>query len=404
LNNKYTIIISGVFPPEPVVSAKLSFDLAENLAKEKNVVVISPAPTRPYKFNFGEKKNCVAIGFNHIIANSYTCPKSRLIGRMRESYSFGKYCYRFIQKNKDTIDCIYANAWPLFAQLLIVRAAKKNNIPIALHIQDIYPESLSNKTAILDKALNVFLRPVDRYILKNATAVIAISDKMKNHLSKTRNIDAAKIKVVPNWQDETGFVQHRQTQRSQPAQERPFTFMYLGNIGPVAGVNLLIDAFVQADIPNSQLIIAGSGSMREQLEKKCEALNFRDIEFGDVPEGKVPEVQAQADVLLLPVAKGAASSSIPSKLPAYMFSAKPVIACVDENTDTANAIMEANCGWVLPPEDANRLSAMMKEVSTLPQEILKEKGEKGFNYGIRNFSKEKNLRKLIKIVSELYKI
>jgi glycosyltransferase involved in cell wall biosynthesis len=398
-NNKYTLIISAVFPPEPVVSAKLSFDLAKELAKKKSVVIISPNPTRPYQFNFEGKRNCVDADFNHIIADSYTYPQSGLIGRMRESYSFGKYCYRFIQKDKDAIECIYANTWPLLAQLLTVCAAKKNNIPIALHIQDVYPESLSNKMPVFGKALNVLLRPFDRYVLNNSARVIAISDKMKNYLMKMRHIDSIKVSVVHNWQDESEFIRYNQSIQNE--KKNTFTFMYLGNIGPVAGLNLLIDAFAQANIPNSKLIIAGSGSMKEQLKEKCEALHLKNIEFLYVPEGKVPEIQARADALLLPIKKGAALSSIPSKFPAYMFSGKPVIACVDENTDTANAIIESNCGWVLPPENVSRLAAMMKEIVILPQEKLKEKGKNGFNYAIWNFSKKKNLMRLVKIINQM---
>jgi glycosyltransferase involved in cell wall biosynthesis len=399
-SNKYTLIISAIFPPEPVVSARLSFDLAKELAKKKSVVVISPKPTRPCKFNFKGKENYIDAGFSHIIADSYTYPQSGLIGRMRESYSFGKYCYRFIQKHKDAIDCIYANTWPLFAQLLTVYAAKKNNIPIALHIQDIYPESLANKMLIFGQIFNVFLRFLDRYILNNATCIIAISGKMKIYLAKTRKIDVSKIHVVHNWQDEAEFIQYNQSIPN--IEKRTFVFMYLGNIGPVAGVNLLIDAFVQADVPDSKLIIAGSGSMKEQLKEKCKLLQLKAIEFLDVSDGNVPIVQSSADVLLLPIRKGAASSSIPSKLPAYMFSEKPIIASVDENTDTANAIKDSNCGWILPPEDVNSLSAMMKEVVMLPHEKLKEKGKKGFNYAILNFSKGENLMELVKIIDEIY--
>ena len=47
-----------------------------------------------------------------------------------------------------------------------------------------------------------------------------------------------------------------------------FVFMYLGNIGPVAGVETIIQAFCQLDNPNMFLVIAGSGSKKEsRLER-----------------------------------------------------------------------------------------------------------------------------------------
>lgn len=397
--NKMILIISAVFPPEPVVSARLSLDIADNLSQTNRVTVLSPKPTRPYGFHFEEK----SVGhhpFVHIVANSYICPELKFIGRLRESYSFGKYCQKFICENKNKISAIYANTWPLFGQFFAVKAAKKHHIPIIIHVQDIYPESLFNKIPYFKKILTAFLLPIDKYILKQAAHIIAISGNMKLHLAQTRNINQQKITVINNWQDESLFVHYRNSKTVKQSDTR-FTFMYLGNIGPVAGVDLLINAFCQIQpVQNTRLVIAGSGSMKDSLQQKCEKLKIENIEFWSVPDGKVPEIQDYADVLLLPIKKGAAHSSIPSKLPAYMFSAKPIIACVDDESDTANSIGSANCGWIVPPENVSMLSTKLQEVINLPKSELVQKGENGRNYALRNLSKKENLNKLVSIIRE----
>ena len=137
--------------------------------------------------------------------------------------------------------------------------------------------------------------------------------------------------------------------------DAPFTYMYMGNVGPLAGIEVLFDAFSKAGLKDARLIIAGSGPAKDSLQKKAASYSQR-IEFWEVPSGKVPEVQAQADVMLLPVRKGYAKYSVPSKLPAYMFSAKPVIASVDEDSDTALCIVESGAGWRIAPEDVTALS------------------------------------------------
>lgn len=393
------LVISALFPPEPVVSAKLSFDIATALS-DNNITIISPRPCRPLGFQFGKESK--TFNFKHIQLNSYICPQSKLIGRFRESYSFGNYCSKFIKPNSQNIDVVYANTWPLMAQLLTVKAARKKNIPIIIHVQDVYPESLVNKLPVIGKILNWLLLPIDNYTLRNATKVIAISDKMKSYLVKTRKLDKKKVHVISNWQNEEEFIRFSQSKQGDNL-NNDFTFMYLGNIGPVAGVDILIDGFVKANLTDCRLVIAGSGSQKETLQKKCTEQQLTNIEFWDVPDGKVPEIQDQADVMFLPIKKGAASSSIPSKLPAYMFSAKPIISCVDENSDTANAIREANCGWVLSPEDVNSLAQQMKEVISLPKEILTQKGESGFDYAIQNFSKKNNLQKIVTVITEIAK-
>lgn len=391
------LIISAIFPPEPVVSAKLSFDIANVLSERNTVSVISPRPSRPFGFQFLDESIC--LSFKHIQLNSFTCSSSNPIGRFKESYSFGKHSYQYIVNNQANIDIIYANTWPLFGQYFAVKAARKYNIPIVIHVQDIYPESLIQKIPKLKRLIEFLLLPVDKYILRNATQVVAISDQMKSYLASTRNLKEEKIAVVQNWQDETAFIHYKSTINPLTEKKKPFTFMYLGNIGPVAGIELLINAFAHADVPNSKLVIAGSGAIKETLQAMVKDMNTSSIEFWSVPEGKVPEIQEQADVMLLPIKKGAAGSSIPSKLPAYMFSQKPIIACVDENSDTANAVILSDCGWVLPPENVDRLIHLMKEILSLPKEVLCHKGKNGFDYAIQNFSKKNNLQKIITVIN-----
>ena len=180
------LIITAVFPPEPVVSANLSYDIAKAVHQVgTKVVVLSPKPSRPQNYMFPKEK--VRLPFEHITSDSFVCPQSKLLGRFRESYSYGKTTYKYIKKHREEIDVIYANTWPLFAQYYLAKAAKKYNIPYYIHIQDIYPESYCHKMPkILGTLLYGLLIPMDKYVLRNAKGVFAISPAMKSYLAKTR--------------------------------------------------------------------------------------------------------------------------------------------------------------------------------------------------------------------------
>src|SRR5690606_26559762 len=93
-----------------------------------------------------------------------------------------------------------------------------------------------------------------------------------------------------------------------------------------------------------------------------------------------------------------AYSSIPSKLPAYMFSAKPIIGSLDVDSDTALAIIESGAGVVREPENEALLVKAMREAASRPAEDIKIMGENGFNYAMKNFSKKQNLQKIINII------
>ena len=224
---------------------------------------------------------------------------------------------------------------------------------------------------------------------------------MKDYLIKTRKLKDDKIIIIPNWQDEEIFIS--QPNQSYNIDEKSFKFMYLGNIGPAAGVDLLIHSFHKADLNNAQLIIAGSGSDREHCMKIDNQYQNINIHFIDAPSHLVPSLQASANVLILPLKKGIGLTASPSKLPAYMFSKKPIIACVDEDSDTANAVISSNSGWVLPPENVDSLAQLMKEIVKFPKEVLSQKGKNGFDYAIENFSKKRNLQKIITLITETCK-
>jgi glycosyltransferase involved in cell wall biosynthesis len=396
------LIVSANFPPEPIAAANISYDLATELSKEWKVTVLTPRPSRPCGFSFSHKAN-YSREFNHIILNSFTCPESKVLGRMYESYSFGKYAVQYIKKHHREITCVYVSVWPLFAQYMIVKASRRLALPTIVHIQDIYPESLANKLPFFRNFVNKALLPVDRYILKNASHIIANSEKMRFVFKSTRGIPFHKITTVKNWQDESKFIltQDPQVKTSISNNEnKPFTFMYLGNIGPVAGVDFLIRSFIKANLEKCRLIIAGSGSQKERCMQISEFHKSTNIFFVDVPSGKVTETQNSADVMLLPIIKGASLSSIPSKLAAYMFSKKPIIACVENESDIAIGIREADCGWIVSPEDTDSLIIAMKDAISKSKKVLLQYGENGFNYALENYSRQKNLQLLVSTFSQ----
>lgn len=402
MENKNVLIISGVFYPEPIVSAGIITDLAIELSKIYHVTVLRPKPSRPMGFEIPEY-NYDHFSFKVIEIESYICPASSLLGRFRESYSMGKWSVRYIQENYKELSFIYNAPWHIFGRHMVAKTALKYGIPYITPVQDIYPESLSSKIpnfSLLRRIVNNFFLPYDKFLLNHASRIHTISEKMVDYLSNTRNIPNNKFVVIRNWQNERDFENYTKKKISD-FQNENFTFMYLGNIGPLAGIDVLFDALKEAHLVNARLVVAGSGSAKQGLMEKAKEYSECKIEFWDVPRDKVPETQDKADVMVLPVKKGYALSSIPSKLPAYMFSKKPVLASVDYDSDTAICIRDSNSGWVALPEDICSISEAMKKAFSAASEERAKMGVNGFNYAIENFSKFNNLTKLVNACVEV---
>ncbi len=390
------LIVTAIFPPEPVVSANLSFDIANALSTEEEVVVISPPPTRPFGMTFDQNEISKEYPFDHIVLDTYTCPESKLLGRIKESYSLGVASKKYIEENHQKIEVIYANTWPLFAQKYLVESASKYNIPLVLHIQDIYPESLSEKIPFVGPLINTLLLPVDTKILKNSTKIVTISYKMRDYLIESRHLEEDKISVVRNWQDDDMFINFKDQNQSQ--KNELFTFMYLGSISPTAGVDLLIHAFGKADLKDAMLIIAGGGSDKEKCMAIAQGYHDKEIQFYEVSGNEVPDMQSKADVLMLPLKRGVAKTALPSKLTAYMLSAKPIIASIDTDSEPADIIRDNDCGIVVEPEDEQELMRCMRDISQKSSDELSTMGEKSFNYAKEHLSRKHNLSKLMTII------
>lgn len=392
MKDKNILIVSCVFPPEPVVSANISYDLATELSKDYLVKVIAPPSSRPLGFSFKTIKR-PKEAFEKITTKSYVCAKSQIIGRFYESYSFGKKVSKYIDTNHNQIDGVYQNSWPLLSQFLIVKTCKKYNIPIITHIQDIYPETLINKLPYLKSFFYKLLLPLDKYILAYSSTVITISGGMKDYLSKERKLSSDRVKVVFNWQKD-------QKQDNENHLSVKFTITYLGSLSPSAQIESIIQAVGELENPEITLVIAGSGSEETKLKSIADKYKNAVIQFRTAKPEDVAKIQSQADVLVLPLRNGVGKLALPSKLVSYMMSEKPILAIVELDCDTANIINTANCGWVVAQDHNEQLKQLISKLLTIDRAILLEKGKNSRTYAQQMLTKEVNLKRLSQLIME----
>lgn len=391
---KSVLLVSCVFPPEPVVSARLSDDIYKALKEEGiGIKVFHPKATRPNGYQFDES---ITIGSDEIVSDSFTCPESTLFGRFKESFSFGKATARYIQQYHQEIDSIYANTWPLFGQYYLAKAAKKYGIPYYMHIQDIYPESYCYKMPkVLGYILRRLLLPMDKYVLKNAGGIIVISPSMIPFLSASRGVEASKFTLVRNWQDDSIYIE-----AYKPIDKKAnyCHIMYLGSINPTANVSLIIKACEKMNPTQYRLSIIGNGPDKDNCITLAAQLQVK-AQFDTVGPEQVAAKQGTADVLVLCLKTGVARTAMPSKLTAYMLSGRPVIASVDLDSDCANIIKEAGCGIVVEPDNEAALSSAIQELSQKSIEKLNEMGKAAFDYAVAYLSKERNLSILTNLIT-----
>jgi putative colanic acid biosynthesis glycosyltransferase WcaI len=404
------VIVSAVFPPEPVVTAQTSFQIAEELFhRGHQVTVLSPFPNRPDGRLFkGYRRSLYrreSMGFLVIRCFSFLSRKSTMSSRLLENIGFAVTCAaRLLLLPRP--DVIYMNTWGIFCPATVSSVACLRGIPVAVSIQDVYPESLTQQKRISAHSwMYRVLRAIDRSIAHSATAVIVISEQFRETYRLDRGVPAERIYVLQNWGetsavnvDARGAYELRQ---KYGILDQTTLVVYAGNIGAAAGVETAIKAFEYLwNEENICMLIAGAGSSLGACQQLVEekGLQNRILFHTPWPKKDTGIVLGAADVLLLPTQGEQSLVSVPSKLISYMLSGRPVLAMVLSNSETAKLITHAQSGWIIPPDDPAGTAAALKVIAASDPEDVRAAGARGLDYALLHLTREANLPRMIQLL------
>ena len=410
--NKMRItIVSAIFPPEPVVSARTSAQLAEALATaDHEVRVVTGFPSRPAGqlypgwrrrlFSWDRTETHYAL----LRCFSFTSPVSSLASRALENFSFGLTSAAAVLCGRRP-DVLYLNTWPLLATGLMALIARLRRIPYVLSVQDVYPESIESQGRIRPEGtLARLMRAVDGRTANRARAIVVIADQFARIYVEDRKVPAEKVRVIPNWtptDSVTPDVSRDEFRRRYGIAPEAFVFGYGGNIGAAAGVPALIATFQEARLEaDTHLLIAGGGSQVKVCQRLAAAGSGDSVVIHSPwLSTETSAVLAAADVLVLPTQGEQTLASVPSKLLSYMLAARPVIAQAVTGSETARVIEAAGCGWVIEPGDEARLRECLSAVRCTPTKELAERGRAGRRYVLKNLSQDQLLPRLMEVVT-----
>ena len=343
-----------------------------------------------------------AHGYRIIRTPSCFSPQRTAAQKLLENLSFG-----FTSTLQAAIlqsDVIYANTWPVVASAILTFAhSAPRKVPLVLSIQDIHPEAAVSLGRLAPDGWGTrLLKWLDRQVVHRASAIVTISDRFARHYRRLRDLPPEKVHVVSNWMDEAALRPGPHTgpiRQSLGIAENAFVALYAGNIGEVAGVEVLLHAAARlASRPEITFVIAGEGSQRGNCQQLAATLGLSNVRFLHplTPEA-FPDVQAMADVTLLPTRHNAAMTSVPSKLIAYMLSARPVLAAVHPDSDTAEIIDTARCGLHVQPEAPSAIAHGIGTLMNAGAELT-DMGTRAANYAVKHCSKTACVPRLVKII------
>lgn len=270
-------------------------------------------------------------------------------------------------------DAVLAMSPPLTLGAAGWAAAQRWRVPFVFNIQDVFPDVAVELGAISNPLVIKAASWLERWSYRRADAVTVLSDDLRDNL--VAKIDGTvpdpvdRIRVIPNFVD---------TERIRPGDPEAGAYraeyglvgkkvvMYAGNVGFSQSLDLVLAAArALVDRPDVAFVINGGGSARADLQEQASGLpNVTFVDFQ--PKERLPEVLAAADIHVVPLRRGLARSSVPSKTYSILAAGRPVVASVDEGTEVARVVERAGAGLAVPPDDPDAFTNAVTKLLDAP--------------------------------------
>jgi colanic acid biosynthesis glycosyl transferase WcaI len=402
------VMIFGVcYEPDLGPSAPLFTMLCENLVRlGHQVTIITSVPNYPSGYVSPEFRGkwfwkSVENGVNVIRVGQPSVDRNKLPLRLLQfiCYQIGT-AWAGLGKQYDVVMASTSSltAWLPFASMVVLRRK-----PAIYSIADVYPSVGIKLGVFRNKAVIALVSSMERFCLNHASVVRIISDSFRPDL-RAMGVPDDKMVLVYDWVD-TELV-HPLPRDNAFSREHnltgKFVVLYAGNIGLSQGLeHVLTAAGTLADHPDIQFVFVGDGANRERLVAEAEHRQLENVKFIPYqPRERLPEVLASADVSLVSLQRGIGLRSLPSKSFSILASGRPMIVCIDEESETWNLVKRAEAGLCISPENP---SALVDAILALKndQGLREQMGRNGRAWAEDHHSPQSGAKQIEKLMLEI---
>lgn len=381
-NGKSIVLVSQWFPPEHAPIGYMLSELGADLARAGwEVTVVTGFPSHPTGVVFGGYRKRLLQrerrpGVNVLRVWHFTSPRRSVINRALTFVSFTLAAFvAVLLATRPAL--IFAVFQPLTVAIPLAAAARLKRARLVLNVQDLHPDAAVELGLIQNRCIVAALRRLETVGYRLADGVAVISEGFREHCV-ARGASAMWTRVIENWVDleELAPAPRETALRSELGiSEQDFVVLYAGTIGYMSGAEVMADvAWALQSDREIKLVFVGEGPVHDVLLAKAREERLENVFFLPFQaRERLVEVQASSDVSVVTLRPGRGRVSVPSKVLAYMAAARPVVASVDEESETAALVQGAQCGIVVRAGDPEAIAGAIRN--------LKEEREWGRSLG-----------------------
>jgi colanic acid biosynthesis glycosyl transferase WcaI len=239
-------------------------------------------------------------------------------------------------------------------------AARRAGARFVFLCEDIFPEVAALLDDFHNDLVNRSLDRINRYLLREADAVVALGDRMRRRLVEEKGADAARVSVIHNWADCEAIVpgpKDNAFTHEHGLGDR-FVLMHSGNMGMSQNLDVLIEAASRLTAKDRLVIaVVGDGAKRDGLEQAAARRGLTNVRFFPYqPKARLHESFAAADAFLVSLKAGIEGYIVPSKVYGVLAAGRPYIAAMDESAEAAGIARDHGCGLLAAAGDPDALA------------------------------------------------
>jgi colanic acid biosynthesis glycosyl transferase WcaI len=268
-------------------------------------------------------------------------------------------------------DVVVSLTDPPIVGLTALWAARRAGSRFVFLCEDIFPEVGALVEDFRSETVNASLDRINRHLLANADAVVALGERMLRRLVEEKGADPRRVHVIHNWADCDAIVpgaKDNAFSRAHGLVDR-FVVMHSGNVGLSQNLEVLVAA---ADRLRSKerlaIVIVGDGSKRDALERLAAERRLDNLRFLPYqPKELLHDSFAAADAFVVSLKAGLEGFIVPSKLYGILAAGRAYVAATDPSCEPATIAVRDRCGVVAAPGDPDALAAAIASLYDDPE-------------------------------------
>jgi colanic acid biosynthesis glycosyl transferase WcaI len=374
------IVVSQHYPPDSSSTAEIVANIAEHLAMEVPVLVLSGTSRSATNESIASKRPTVVEIKNWIPA------KAALLRRAVAEAVFALRVFCAVLIRARSGDILLTVTAPFTAPYAVVAAARLKRANSILIMHDLYPDALVVAGLLGSHSLPArMIRGANALMFRALNAIVIIGRDTEQHLAHYGDATRGKTCFIPNWATLIAGVRPKMSDNPyrQLCKGR-FVVGLSGNLGFTHDPQVVFEAarLLQAD-PAIHFLLSGWGVGFEKLRVLQSEAKLPNVTLVErVPEESLEQFLSAADVWIIPYRKNVAGVSIPSRFYNLLAVGRPVVLVSEPEAEAALTVAENDLGWVVTPGRPDELAKALSMASLSQDSSMAERAvaiAKGFS-------------------------